>query len=116
MVGKDKASLEKYRSLIAGARSRAFHDLFAFGRPFRVPLHPRAFEEASLRLFREHKRANRPALDYKDRELVGLLEGFTRASEQPVPLGFWDKNHGVMEAVEDVARALREALVLVAPE
>jgi hypothetical protein len=116
MVGKDKASLEKYRSLIAGARSRAFHDLFAFGRPFRVPLHPRAFEEASLRLFREHKRASRPALDYKDRELVGLLEGFTRASEQPVPLGFWDKNHGVMEAVEDVARALREALVLVAPE
>jgi hypothetical protein len=116
MVGKDKASLEKYRTLIAGARSRAFHDLFAFGRPFRVPLQPKAFEEAQLRLFREYKSRNSPALDYKDRELVGLLEGFTRASEQPVPLGFWDKNHGVMQAIEEVARALRQALVLVARE
>ena len=34
LVGKTKPSLDKYRSLIAGARNRTFHDLFAFGRPF----------------------------------------------------------------------------------
>jgi hypothetical protein len=29
-----------------------FHDLFAFGRPFRVPLKSDAFQAAALRLFR----------------------------------------------------------------
>jgi hypothetical protein len=114
LVGKAKPSLEKYRSLVAGARNRAFHDLFAFGRPFRVPLKSDAFQAAALHLFREYKRGG-PALEYKDRELVGLLEGFTRAAERPVPLGFWQKDLAVMKAVQDVACALHRALVLVAP-
>jgi hypothetical protein len=115
LVGKAKPSLEKYRSLVAGARNRAFHDLFAFGRPFRVPLKSDAFEAAALHLFREYKRAG-PALDFKDRLLVELLQGFTRAAERPVPLGFWEQDLAVMKAVEQVAAALRNALILVAPE
>lgn len=115
LVGKAKPSLEKYRSLVAGARNRAFHDLFAFSRPFRVPLRSDAFQTAALHLFREYKRGG-PALEFKDRQLVQLLQGFTRASERPVPLGFWEQNLAVMQAVEDVASALHRALVLVAPE
>jgi hypothetical protein len=115
LVGKAKPSLEKYRGLVAGARNRAFHDLFAFGRPFRVPLKSNAFQAAALHLFREYKRGG-AALEFKDRELVELLQGFTRAAERPVPLGFWEKDLAVMKAVEDVARAVHRALVLVAPE
>ena len=114
LVGKAKPSLEKYRSLVAGARNRAFHDLFAFGRPFRVPLKSDAFQAAALHLFREYKRSG-PALEYKDRELVDLLQTFTRAAERPVPLGFWEKDLAVMKAVEDVACALHQALILSAP-
>jgi hypothetical protein len=44
-----------------------------------------------------------------------LLESFTRAAERPVPLGFWEQDLAVMKAVEDVASALHQALVLVAP-
>jgi hypothetical protein len=113
LVGKSKPSLERYRGLIAGARNRAFHDLFAFGRPFRVPLRSDAFEAAQLHLFREYGKRGGPALDYIDRDLVELLQGFTRAAERPVPLGFWKINLRVMEAVEEVARALQRALVLV---
>lgn len=115
LVGKTKPSLEKYRSLVAGARNRAFHDLFAFGRPFRVPLRSDAFQAAALHLFREYKRTG-PALEFKDRQLVELLQGFTRAAERPVPLGFWEQDLAVMKAVEQVASALHRALVLVAPE
>ena len=115
LVGKAKPSLEKYRSLVAGARNRAFHDLFAFGRPFRVPLKSDAFQAAALHLFREYKRAG-SALEFKDRQLVELLQGFTRAAERPVPLGFWEQDLAVMKAVEQIASALHRALVLVAPE
>ncbi len=114
LVGKAKPSLEKYRSLVAGARNRAFHDLFAFGRPFRVPLKSDAFQAAALHLFREYKRAG-SALEFKDRQLVELLQGFTRAAERPVPLGFWEQDLTVMKAVEQVASALHRALVLAAP-
>jgi hypothetical protein len=115
LVGKAKPSLEKYRSVVAGARNRAFHDLFAFGRPFRVPLKSDAFQAAALHLFREYKRSG-SALEFKDRQLVELLQGFTRAAERPVPLGFWEQDLAVMKAVEQVAAALHQALVLVAPD
>jgi hypothetical protein len=115
LVGKAKPSLEKYRSVVAGARNRAFHDLFAFGRPFRVPLKSDAFQSAALHLFREYKRSG-SALEFKDRQLVELLQGFTRAAERPVPLGFWEQDLAVMKAVEQVAAALHQALVLVAPD
>ncbi len=113
LTGRSKPSLERYKTIVGGARNRAFHDLFAFGRPFRVPLEGNAFRAAQLRLFREHRRVG-PALEYQDRELVQLMEGFTRAAERPVPLGFWEKNSEVMHAVAAVAVALREALLMTA--
>lgn len=112
LVGKAKPSIDRYRSVIAGARNRAFHDLFAFGRPFHVRLTGDAFRAPELRLFREHSRRREPALQYDDRELVDLLEDFTRAQERPVPEGFWEKNYEVMRAVAEVGRAMQRALVL----
>jgi hypothetical protein len=115
LVGRAKPSLGQYRDLISGARNRAFHDIFAFGRPFQVPLTGDAFKDAELRLFREYTKRSRSGLDFKDRELVELLSGFTRAAERPVPLGFWEGNLKVMEAVLNVAQSLHRALVLTAP-
>jgi len=63
----------------------------------------------------EYKARSSPALEFRDRELVELLQGFTRPAEQPVPLGFWEKDLAVMRAVEDVAVALHQAPVLVSP-
>jgi hypothetical protein len=113
LVGKAKPSFDKYRSAIAGARNRAFHDVFAFGRPFHVSLSGDAFKSAELRLFQEYGRKARAGLDFEDKELVELLAGFTRVSERGVPLGFWAKNLDVMRAVADLTRALRDALLLV---
>ncbi len=112
LVGKAKPSIDRYRAVVAGARNRAFHDLFAFGRPFQVRLTGDAFRAPELRLFREHSRRREPALQYEDRELVDLLEDFTRAQERPVPAGFWEKNYEVMRAVAEVGRAMQRALVL----
>ena len=44
---------------------------------------------------RAYKAHSSPALEFQDRELVQLLQGFTRAAEQPVPLGFWENGLAV---------------------
>jgi hypothetical protein len=111
IVGSAKPSLDKYRMVIASARNRAFHDVFAFGRPFHVRLTGEAFRGAELRLFREYGRRNEPALEYEDRRLVHLLESFTRVSERQVPKGFWDQNREVMAAVHAAASSLQSSLV-----
>lgn len=114
LVGKAKPSLDRYRTVISGARNRAFHDLFSFTRPFQVQLTGDAFRSAELRLFRDYTRRSHPALQFEDRPLIELLERFTRAPERQVPLGFWEGNLEVMRAVESLATAVQEALVLAA--
>jgi hypothetical protein len=111
IIGKGKPSLSQYRSIIAGARNRAFHDTFSFGQPFRARLTGEAFKAAELRLFRNYT-SKAPVLDYEDRGLVALLEGFTRPAEKPVPMGFWETNLKVMMAVAEVARSLHRGLLL----
>jgi hypothetical protein len=112
IVGDAKPSISKYRQAVAGARNRAFHDIFAFDQPFRVRLTGDAFQTPELRLFRRYSSKD-PALNYNDRKLVALLEGFTRTSEQTVPLGFWESNLKVMEAIECVVKTLWIALIAV---
>ena len=114
LVGKAKPSLDRYRNVISGARNRAFHDLFSFGRPFHVRLTGDAFRAAELRLFQDYRHRRQPALRFEDRPLIELLEGFTRAPERQLPLGFWEANTEVMKAVGSLARSLQAALVLVA--
>jgi catechol 2,3-dioxygenase-like lactoylglutathione lyase family enzyme len=60
----------------------------------------------------EHPRLH---LDLHVADATELLQGFTRAAERPVPLGFWEQDLAVMKTVEELARALHRALVLVAP-
>ena len=115
LVGKGKPSLERYRTVIADARNQAFHDLFAFDHPFNVKLPSDTLRAPELRLFREYKSRGDPALTFEDRGLVELFEALTRTSERPVPVGFWDGNQLVMGAVVEVVRALRRALIVVAP-
>lgn len=114
LVGKAKPSIGLYREVIAGARNMTFHDVFAFGRPFVVRLPGEAIREPELHLFREYSRRHEPALDFGDRKVVELLEGLTRVAERPVPIGFWESNIKVMEAVCQVAASLQTALTLCA--
>jgi hypothetical protein len=111
VLNGSKPSLDRYRSTIAGARNHTFHNIFAFGRPFRVRLTGDAFRSAELHLFREYAKRNDSPLSYADRRLVDLLQGFTRAAESPVPLDFWESNLDVMQAVKRVALSLRSTLV-----
>lgn len=113
IVGKAKPSLRQYQSIIAQTRNRAFHDVFAFGRPFRIKLTGDAFAEPELRLFREYGQRTKPALEYADRELVELLSGFTRVAERAVPVVFWEKNLDVMRAIVQLATKTRDALVAI---
>lgn len=112
LVGKAKPSLDRYRSVIANARNQAFHDLFAFDRSFRVRLTGDALRSAELHLFREYGKQKEPALDFEDRKLVEVLQGFSRVPVRSVPLGFWDANLSVMESVARLTRRLREALIM----
>ncbi len=114
LVGKGKPSLERYRSVVADARNQAFHDLFAFDHPFKINLESDALRSPQLRLFRAYGRRSDPALTFEDRDLVELFQSLTRTSERPVPLGFWDGNQEVMNAVVEAIGALRRALVVVA--
>ena len=114
IVGKGKPSLDKYQHLIADARNQAFHDMFAFDRSFRVQMPGAALGQVELRLFRDYGRRSEPALDFEDRKLVELLEGFTRVQVRPVPLGFWDANLAVMKAVHHLAERLQAALTQLA--
>lgn len=110
LAGKAKPSIGSYREVIAGARNMAFHDVFAFERPFSVPLSGDAIKRPELHLFREYSKRTAPALDYSDRRVVELLQGFTRVAQRPVPIGFWDSNANVMQAVCEVAKSLHGAL------
>lgn len=111
IIGKGKPSLAQYRSIVASARNRAFHDTFSFGQPFRARLTGDAFQAPELRLFRQYT-SKAPVLNYEDRDLVTLLEGFTRPAEKPIPLGFWETNLEVMQAVAGVAHSLHRSLLL----
>lgn len=115
LVGKSKPSLDRYRSVIADARNQAFHDLFAFDHPFRVQLAGDAIRMPELNLFREYSARKESALTYQDRGLVELFGGFSRTAQRPVPVGFWEGNQRVMDAVVEVVESLRRALVIVAP-
>lgn len=114
LAGKAKPSLKQYSTVISGARNRAFHDVFAFGRPFHIKLDGDAFMDAELRLFQEYGQRNRTALDFADRSLVDLLASFTRVTEMAVPIGFWEKNLHVMKAVEHQVQAVYQALLTIA--
>ncbi|TDP97940.1 hypothetical protein [Labedaea rhizosphaerae] len=106
-----KVSFESYRKTISDARNQAFHDIFSLGKTFRVRLDGRALSGAEMLLFRSYGDRNSPSLNFNDRKVVELLEGFTRTSEHSVPIGFWEKNVRVMDSVVTLAKSFSYALV-----
>lgn len=109
-----KPSLKTYADIIGGARNRAFHDFFAFDRPFEVDLAGVSIQAKHLRLFHAHGRAAGDAFDYEDRELVEVLRTFTRAPEHTVSLEFWRRNLDVLVATRNLVVAVSGALRLLA--
>lgn len=92
-----KASLKSYQQAIADARNSAFHNLFPFRKTLHVGLSDGALGEPELRIFSEHAKKKENDLIYRDKELVDVLVGFTRARERRVPIAFWEKNLEVMD-------------------
>jgi hypothetical protein len=112
---RKKPSLKTYREIIAGVRNRAFHDFFAFDRPFEVDLAGVPLHARRLLLFRPHGSSKKSdAFDYEDRELVEVLQQFTRAPERSVSTEFWHRNLEVLEATAALTSSMRQALELLA--
>jgi hypothetical protein len=95
---KRKPSVSNYQRTIADARNSAFHNLFPFRKSLSVPLPDAALGAPELRIFSEHAKKSENQLMYRDKELVDVLLGFTRARERRVSLSFWKKNLAVMDA------------------
>ena len=111
-----KPSLKTYADVIGGARNHAFHDFFAFDRPFEVDLSGVTLQAHRLLLFHAHRRAPENAFDYEDRELIEVLRSFTRAPERSVSMDFWRRNLDVLRSVRALTNAIRDALHTLWPD
>lgn len=102
----EKPSLKEYKTIISGARNRAFHNLFAFDRTIEADLVGIQVNARRLTLLPAYTRTRRGAdlFDYEDREIVEILTKLTRAPETAVPIDFWQKNDVVMESFEKLLK------------
>jgi hypothetical protein len=107
-----KPSLKAYADVVGGARNHAFHDFFAFDRPFEVDLSGVTLRARRLLLFHAHRRAPEDAFDYEDRELVEVLRSFSRAPERSVSMDFWRRNFDVLKSAHRLTVGIGEALQL----
>ena len=55
-----------------------------------------ALAEAELVIFSEHAKRKDNILSYRDKPLVDVLTGFTRARERRVTTSFWQQNQELM--------------------
>lgn len=111
---KKKPSLGTYRDMIAGARNRAFHNIFPFTKTLRVQLKGVPIGAKSLTLFSEHSRKSENVFDFEDKALVEILMEFTRAGERAVSPLFWRRNLDVMAATVALLSATSSSLKLLA--
>ena len=97
---RNKPSMKNYVETISDARNSAFHNLFPFRKSLNVHVTSDALAGAELVIFSEHGRKKENVLSYRDKPLVDVLTGFTRARERCVTTRFWRQNLEVMaEAV-----------------
>jgi uncharacterized protein with HEPN domain len=110
---RKKPSLESYRDIIAGARNRAFHNLFGFDRTIVADLTSVDVKARQLTFLAPHgSKKGTITFDYEDREMVEILGELTRAPEVVVPFDFWKKNAEVMESFEKLLESTENALWL----
>ena len=95
---RNKPSLKNYNLNVADARNSTFHNLFPFRKTLNVHLPERALRGAELHIFSEYTKKKENLLTYKDKALVDVLVGFTRARERRVAPRFWRQNLKVMNA------------------
>lgn len=95
---RNKPSMKNYIDTISDARNSAFHNLFPFRKSLSLQLSGRALTGAELTIFSEHGRRKENVLSYRDKPLVDVLTGFTRARERLLTMRFWQQNREVMAA------------------
>lgn len=108
-----KESLEEYKSVIAQARSYAFHHILPFDSTVEADLSKLNVLTQSIRLFAPDGQREGRGIFLQDQELVDVLKEFSRAKERPVSTGFWWANMKMIDAVQQVAQAVLDALVLI---
>lgn len=99
---RNKVSMKNYVETVSDARNSAFHNLFPFRKSLNVLLPSSALAEAGLIIFSEHGRKKENTLSYRDKPLVDVLIGFTRAREHRVTDRFWRQNREVMATTIDL--------------
>lgn len=109
-----KASLKQYVSKIKNARNNSFHQLFTINQTIEADLTGISIPARKLTLFHPYNmRKNSVALDYKDREIVEILQELTRTPEEVVSQEFWVKNYQVMISFENLLKSTENALWLI---
>lgn len=113
-----KPSLSDYRNTIGEARNNRFRRLLSFPADLVVDLEHVPIQARSLRMFTPQRgpgsRGRRAAgdihFDYEEREIVELLQTFTRTPEHQVATTWWARNAKVMEATLALVRAFEDGL------
>lgn len=123
---KNKVVIKNYIDIIGKSRNKKFHRIFPFERKFKVELPDNAIKDPYIIVFwRYNKNKNKnnnkehDILEYKDKELVKLLQKFSITEEEIVQKDFWEKNSEVIEKAAiyisefgDVLKELREVVSL----
>lgn len=109
-----KPSLRNYQQSISDARNSAFHNLFPFRKSLRVSFPEAALGAPELQIFSEYAKKSNNQLTYRDKELVDVLLGFTRARERRLPTTFWQKNLELMDATIELFERSNEFVKVLA--
>lgn len=105
----EKMSLQEYKTMIHGARNRAFHGVLDFNQDIEAALEGVTIKAHKLRIFSEYK-SKKNLFDYEDKEIVDVLTEFTRPSEKHVSIDFWRKNYEVLESFTNLVISVSDSL------
>lgn len=109
---ENKPSVKDYQEKIGGARNHAFHDFFFIDRTIDVNLTNVKVPANKLILFPEFKDRQKAAFQYKDKDLVDVINELSRSSEVMVDFEFWRRNLEVIKSFESLLVSTNEALWL----
>ena len=119
VLEKNKVVIKKYIDIIGKSRNKKFHRIFPFERKFKVELPDNAIKNPYIIIFERYNNREHDILEYKDKELVKLLQKFSITEEEIVQKDFWEKNSEVIEKAAnyisefgDVLKELREVVSL----
>jgi hypothetical protein len=98
VLKQNKVEIKKYIDIISKSRNKKFHRIFPFERKFKVKLSNNAIKEPVIIFFeRYNNNKEHDILEYKDKQLIKLLQKFNITEEETVQKDFWEKNSEVIE-------------------